>query len=275
MLDRVGLLHVIRQALPLVLLAVVLFAALQLVARAALYHPAVYPEGEWHAQALVKAEDAWITTSDKVLIHGWWRRVPEARFTVLYLHGNAGNLSHRADICQSISSAGASVLVIDYRGYGKSKGFPTLAGLVKDGEAAYQWIERQGIPRERIILHGESIGTGIAMQLASRLPSAAVVLEAPFTSFNEMAHRTLPFVGPLFVRGFNNLELVSTLRVPILVIHGSRDDIVPTEMGLRVFHAARQPKKLWLVREADHNTVRSVAGQEFARRLADFYSSVP
>lgn len=129
-------------------------------------------------------------------VHGWWVAKPGACLTTLYLHGNVGNITHRLGQ-QEITAAGSSALILDYRGYGKSEGWPTEMGLYQDSSAAYHYSINTGFTPKQIVLHGESLGTAVAVDLASRQGCAGLVLEAPFTSARYVAQATFPLVGPL------------------------------------------------------------------------------
>lgn len=124
-----------------------------------------------------------------------------SRVATLFLHGNAGNLTHRIDHATALKQAGCSVLVIDYRGYGKSDGVPTEKGLYLDAQAGYEWIKAAGFSGRQIVLHGESLGTAVGTELASRCECAALVLESPFASLGAIANMVFPLLGPTFVHG--------------------------------------------------------------------------
>lgn len=247
------------------------YAFLFVMANRAVYYPMRHPQGYWDAQAEVGAADVCLEAGDGVRLHGWWLASPGASLATLFLHGNAGNLTHRAARMKEIAAAGSSILVIDYRGYGKSEGRPSESGLYRDAEAGYLYLAAQGFPPERILLHGESLGTAVAVELARRRPAAAVILESPFTSARDMAGRVLPLVGPLLVWGYNTRSKIGLVRRPLLVIHGNQDEIVPFEMGRAVFEAAAGPKWFWEVAGAGHNDIVDTAGPRYRQRLTDFY----
>lgn len=251
-----------------------MFALLYYLAGRAPYHPSKYPDGNWAAQRTLGAADAWMEASDGVKIHGWWIDRPGSPYATLYLHGNAGNITYRAAHLREIVAAGSSVLILDYRGYGKSAGRPTEEGLYRDSEAGFIYLLGQGYRAEQIILHGESLGTAVAIDLASRRPCAGLILEAPFTSAGDVAATVVPFVGPLLVRSFNSVPKIRWIRVPKLFIHGDRDQIVPLRLGRELFAAAQGVKTLWVVPGADHNDILEVAGTEYRKRLEAFYESL-
>ncbi len=239
------------------------------------YYPMPYPQGEWGLQAAAGAQDEWFTTRDGVRLNAWWFPKPDARLTTLFLHGNAGNVTHRIDHAQAIREAGSAVLIVDYRGYGKSKGHPSERGLHLDADAAYDRLLQLGYGPKQIVVQGESLGTAIASELASRRGCAGLILESPLASLSEMAGRVLPVIGPMVAHGFDTKKTIREVRAPLLVIHGDADEIVPFSQGQTVFTAANQPKEFWRVPGAHHNDLLYTAGNEYVRRLRAFYRSVP
>ena len=243
-------------------------------ANRAVYYPLKYPAGDWDTQRLVGASDAWIETSDGVKIHGWWVQRDGSRLATLFLHGNAGNITHRVPRIQEIVAAGSSVLMLDYRGYGKSGSRPSEQGLYRDSEAGFVYLLGKGYRADQIILHGESLGTAVAIDLASRRPCAALILEAPFTSASDVAGTLLPVIGPLLVRSYNSLPKIRGIRVPELFIHGDRDEVIPLRLGQELFRAAQGSKTFWIIPGAGHNDILETAGAEYRHRLRAFYESL-
>lgn len=239
------------------------------------YYPTCYPDGDWNLQAAAGAEDLWFTTSDGVQLNAWWFPKLGSRMATLFLHGNAGNVTHRIEHAQSINSAGSAVLVVDYRGYGKSKGHPSERGLQLDADAAYDALLRLGYKPAQVLIHGESLGTAIAADLASRRPCAGLILEAPLASLSEMAGTVVPILGPLLVRGFNTKASIRRVHVPVLIIHGDADEIVPFSQGEAVFAAANRLKEFWCVPAGHHNDLLYIAGNQYIPRLRAFYNSIP
>lgn len=239
-----------------------------------IYYPMQYPQGDWALQAEVGAQDRWIQAADGTQLNAWWFPKAEAHFATLFLHGNAGNVTHRLDHAQAILDAGSAFLVVDYRGYGKSHGRPSEQGFYEDGDAAYGDLIRLAYTPDRIIVQGESLGTAVAVDLAIRRECAAVILESPLMSAGKVAGTVLPFLGPLLVRGYDTHSKISRVRVPVLVIHGDADEIVPFSQGQSVFHAANEPKEFWAVSGAHHNDLLEVTGTEYVVRLRSFYRRV-
>lgn len=247
------------------------YAMLRNLADRFIYYPMRYPQGAWEFQAKVGAEDRWLTASDGTRLNAWWFPKPDARFATVFLHGNAGNVTHRIDHALAVRDAGSAFLVVDYRGYGKSQGQPSERGLCQDADPAYAELLRLGYGPERIIVQGESLGTAIAVDLAMRKECAGVILESPLMSAGSMAGSVLPFLGPLVVRGYDTYSKISRVHSPLMVIHGDKDEIVPLSQGKAVFDAANEPKQFWSVSGAHHNDLLEVAGAEYVVRLRDFY----
>lgn len=239
-----------------------------------LYYPMRYPQGAWERQAQAGAEERWIVTADGQRLNCAWYPQTSARMATLFLHGNAGNVTHRVDHAEAIRQAGSACLIVDYRGYGKSEGLPSEAGLYADGQAAYEELIRLGYAPNRIVLHGESLGTAVATDLAVRNPSAALILEAPFMSVSKMAARVLPLLGPLLARGFDTYAKISRVHVPMLVMHGTADEMIPVSHGRAVFQRANEPKQFWELPQAHHNDLLDTAGPEYVHRLRAFYASL-
>jgi fermentation-respiration switch protein FrsA (DUF1100 family) len=239
-----------------------------------MYYPMRYPEGAWSVQQSLGADDVWLNASDGTRLHSWWIDAPNAKFATVHLHGNGGNITHRDLSAQNILAAGSSVLLLDYRGYGKSDGRPSERGLYRDAEAAYDSVASRGFRPGQIIIHGESLGTAVATWLATKRPCAGVVLEAPFTSAKAVAARVLPVVGPALIWGYDNLSRINQVRAPLLIIHGDRDEIIAYEFGQQLFAAAGEPKSFWTIPGASHNDLHVIGRPEFPSRLAGFYSKL-
>lgn len=191
-------------------------------------------------------ESVHLTTTDGVKLAGWFVPAANADVTVLYFHGNAGNISHRLDTIDLYHRLGFNVLIIDYRGYGQSEGRPSEQGTYLDAEAAWHHLvgERQLAP-EQIIIVGRSLGGGVAAWLAQQKPAAVLVLESTFTSIPAMAARQFPFlpVQPLARVQYNTLARLPHLTMPILIVHSPNDEVIPYDHGRQLFEAAPEPKQ--------------------------------
>jgi fermentation-respiration switch protein FrsA (DUF1100 family) len=161
--------------------------------------------------------------------------------------------------------------MLDYRGYGKSSGSPSEHGLYADADAAYLYLLDHGYSARQIILQGESLGTAVAVDLASRKDCAGVVLEAAFTSGGDVANTVLPFVGHLVFRGFDSKRKIANIRAPLLFFHGDRDETIPFKLGRSFFDAAPEPKYFVEIPGAGHNDLVETAGSTYRERLHEFY----
>jgi fermentation-respiration switch protein FrsA (DUF1100 family) len=195
-----------------------------------------------------------VTTADGLSLLAWFLPPRDGQPVVLHLHGNAGNIGHRSFRLGHFRRLGWGVLLLDYRGFGGNPGTPSEQGLLTDGRAGVSALERMGFAPSQIILWGESLGSGVAVQLGVEKSFAAVILEAPYTSITDMARRRFPFVpsGWLLLDRFDSLRAIGGLRAPVLIIHGARDRIIPVAMGQALFEAAPEPKQLWIVPESGH-----------------------
>ena len=239
-----------------------------------IYYPVRYPAGMWEFHGL-SVEDCTFEAEDGVELHAWWLHAArtEAAPVLLWFHGNAGNITHRADNLRMLAERDVDVLIVDYRGYGKSEGRPSEKGLYLDGEAAYDYLTRErGVEAGRIVCFGRSLGAAVALHVAVQRPVAGVVLESPFASARAMARRMMPVIplGPFIRSRFDNVGTVSKLDVPLLVLHGDRDELVPFKQGRAVFEAAPQAREFYTIRGAGHNDTYLVGGEPYFEALLDF-----
>jgi hypothetical protein len=217
-------------------------------------------------------EDVQVTTSDGVKLHGWFLPHPAPRATVLFFHGNAGNISHRLPKARLLRDLGLHVFLLDYRGYGASEGRVTETGLYRDARAAHAALcSRADVESSRIVCFGESLGGAVAIELATRVPCRALIVESSFTSIPDLAGDLFfPGVRYLVSARFDSLSRLPHLRVPILFIHGRDDDLIPFKHAERLLEAAHPPKELYAVPGAGHNDVYVVAGSRWAARIDGF-----
>lgn len=224
--------------------------------------------------------DVWIPVKsrDGGQLHGWWLPADGGtELTILYLHGNAGNVSSNLGKALELRSLGAAVLTIDYRGYGLSSGpFPSEQRLYEDAWAAWQFLRQEKeIAPQHLVIYGHSLGGAIGIELASQVPHlAGLVVEGSFTAMADMAtlshyNRWFP-VRQLLTQQFNSIAKVGHLKVPTLYLHGLADTSVPASMGEALYQATPGAKSLWLVPNADHNDLTAWAQDEFRQRLQGF-----
>lgn len=220
-------------------------------------------------------EDVFFETSDRKQLNGWYIPVRGAEDTLLFFHGNAGNIGHRLEKILLLHDLGVNVFIFDYRGYGQSQGSPSEAGLHRDAEAAYEYLtKKRGLQSEQIIPYGESLGGAVAVHLAAGKKVKALVTEGTFTSAKDMARIVLPFVPPgILASRFDALINIKNVDCPMLIIHSLDDETVPYELGEKLFGAASRPKKLLQLR-GGHNTAFLDSRQEYLRGLRDFFQGL-
>ena len=220
-------------------------------------------------------EDVRLETSDGVTLAAWWVPAPQGRGALIFSHGNAGNIGDRVGKLRLFHDLGLSVLAFDYRGYGASQGKPSEDGTAHDMDAAVAHVrDSRGVPLDRTVFYGESLGGAVVIEAATRFPPAALVAESTFTSARAMARRHYPFVPPALVRvGYDSLSRVRRLACPTLFLHGPADTIVPFEMGEALFRAAPEPKRFATL-VGDHNSGGILESPEACRKLAEFLDAV-
>lgn len=232
--------------------------------------------GYWvPAPADLAAEEVWLTSADGAPIHAWWCPREGANGATLFCHGNAGNLSQRSgDIRNIRDGLGQSVLIFDYPGFGKSGGTPSEVGCYAAADAAYGWLA-QKMPGERIVLFGQSLGGGVAVDLAHRVPHRGLVLFKTFTSVPDVAQAKYPILpARLLVRNrFDSLTKIEACRRPLFMAHGDADGLIPFTQAECLFAAAPVEAKEFLrLPGAGHNGEIS---REFSRRAAEFLREHP
>ncbi len=238
-----------------------------------------YPETEREITATpsqigLPYEDIQLKTSDGISLHGWYIPAPQPRGTVLFLHGNAGNISHRLDSVQMFHRLGYSTLIFDYRGYGNSSGVPTEQGTYRDAEAAWRYLtEQRQIPSCRIVLFGESLGGAVAAWLAARQKPAALVIASGFTSVPDLGQQLYPFLPVRWLARirYDTREYLRAVAAPVLIAHSPEDDIIPFEHG-RVLYAAANPPKQFLELAGGHNDGFIFMRESWVKALGDFLS---
>jgi hypothetical protein len=240
------------------------------------FRPSAEPVEGWQPPGL-GVEECTFPTRDGLRLYGWWHAGegddPGRRPVLLWCHGNAGNVTHRAEHLRMLAERGLAVFLFDYRGYGRSEGKPSERGLYMDGEAAYRYLTAErGIEPERIICLGRSLGGAVALHVAMRQKTAAVILESALEDVASIVRRKVRLLPlALFVRNrFDVLGRVRRLNVPLLVVHGSQDRAVPVEEGRAVYAAASSPKQIYLVEGAGHYDTYQVGGDEYYRTLREF-----
>jgi uncharacterized protein len=219
-------------------------------------------------------EDVYFNSQDNKRLHAWFIPSQGAEFTILFNHGNAGNISHRLDKISMLHAIGFNVFIYDYRGYGKSLGSPSETGLYKDIEGAYNYLREMGVSHDKIVLYGESIGGAIAIELAYRRPVGGIITENTFTSVKDMVKKAFPLM-PYFIFSsrFDSLSKIEHIKCKKLIIHSVDDEIVPFTQGERLFNAAIQPKEFLELR-GGHNTAFWDSLTAYKEGITSFASSL-
>lgn len=211
-----------------------------------IFFPSKFPAGDWDIAGL-PVENAEFTAADGTRLHGWYISHPQPTAQILFLHGNAGNVTDRVDALQRLyHDVEASVLILDYRGYGKSDGQPSEQGVLQDARAARAWLaKRAGVAESEVVLLGESLGGGVAVALAAELRPRALVLQSTFTSLPDMAAFHYPFLPAqwLMRSQLNSLATMQHCPAPLFQCHGTADEVVPFEQGERLFAASPAKRK--------------------------------
>ena len=259
-----------------------------------IYFPSKYPEGIWEraeprarvGQIVAQIEDVQLTAADGVRLHGWYctplvggaggtLEGVETRATLLYLHGNGGNISHRRDFIEELVRLPVNVLIIDYRGYGKSEGRPSEEGLYMDARAAWDYLTTtRATPAAEIVIFGKSLGGAVAIDLATKVEACGLVVQSSFTSIADMAGEVLPFVPRFVIRTkMDSLSKIAAVTCPKLFIHSQADEIIPYRLGRRLFDAASAPKQFYEVKDAPHNLTNTIGGAPYYEALRAFINS--
>jgi fermentation-respiration switch protein FrsA (DUF1100 family) len=217
---------------------------------------------------LAGAEEVVLKASDGEQIIVWHLPPRGDKPVVLYFHGNGGSLRYRVDRFRALTADGTGLIALSYRGYGGSSGSPTEPGLIADAMAAYDFAAARYAP-SRIVLWGESLGTGVAVALAAERPVARIVLEAPFSSAADVGMRAYPFlpVRLLMKDQFRSDERIARINVPILILHGALDRVVPMALGERLYGLANEPRQMVRFPNGDHNDLDSHGAQAVAREF--------
>ena len=199
-------------------------------------------------------EDVYIQTEDHIKIHGWLIKAPSAKNTLVFFHGNAGNIGDRLGKIDLFYRMGLNILIIDYRGYGKSEGHPTESGVYKDAVAAYDYLrERDDMKGQNIVGYGASLGGAIAIDLATKRALACLMVDSTFSSAVDIAKRVYPFVPSFLIRTkLDSVTKIKKINIPKLFIHSAEDRTIPIALGRKLYDAAPGPKEFIEI-VGDHN----------------------
>ena len=233
-----------------------------------------YPDPHWIATPAdlgLEAEEVMLEPEADVQLHAWFFPHPEPLGSLLFCHGNAGNVSHRLENAYYLVQTGFQVLLFDYRGYGHSSGQPSEAGLYRDAATAWQHLverpDTAGAPR---IIFGRSLGGAVAVDLASHADASGLIIESTFTSIRTLVRHIYHLPLPELPVKYDSLSKIGQLKMPLLALHGARDDLIPIADGRTLFDAAPEPKTWYSIPVAGHNDTYVTGGDAYFRQLAAF-----
>ena len=221
-------------------------------------------------------ESVHFVTEDQQQLHGWFIPAPDSDEVLLFFHGNAGNISHRLDSIEIFHQLGLSVFIFDYRGYGKSTGKPSEQGTYFDAIAAYDYLIRERSTKpDQLIYFGRSLGGAVASHLAVKHPPKALILESTFTSAPEMASRLFPVFPMRWLTRFSysNIGNIKSIHCPVLIVHSPDDEIIPYDLGRKLYDAANQPKQFLQI-HGGHNEGFLLSGTTYTHGLRDFLKNL-
>jgi uncharacterized protein len=256
-----------------VVVAVLLYAYALFVRRNSMFYPERHPLGMWDKSAYpIPPEDVFFTTTDNVRLHGWIirSRAPNAQL-IVWFHGNAGNITSRAPVAEGLAAHGVSVLLFDWRGYGRSEGSPAETALFLDAAAAYEFATWQTNPRD-IVLYGESLGGPYAAHVARTNAACCVIIENSFPSLSALGnalYAPLP-LGWLALNALPTTRWLNAAHLPVLVMHGRRDEVIPFALGQELFDGLRVPKQMLVSETAGHSGIPAAEGSRYFATVERF-----
>ena len=232
--------------------------------------------GQTPADINLDYEEVFLQGQDAVEIHGWWLPAENGRATLLFLHGNAGNISHRLDSLKIFHDLGLATLIIDYRGYGKSRGKPSEPGTYLDAMAAWRYLtEDRDIEPQQIIIFGRSLGGAVAVWLAANTPAAGLIMESTFTSIVDIGRQHYPYLPVKYLARIHypSIDLIARINSPLLVIHSPEDEIIPYRLGQALYDQAGEPRYFLEISGA-HNGGFLESGRRYTQGLDAFIETV-
>lgn len=252
---------------------VVLVGTIYLFQRKLQYFPEADPVPIPSAQAFRGLQLVELTTEDNNQLLSWYWP-GEKPLTLVYFGGNGGNRGNRLDWARDFHRLGYGLFLLDYRGYGGNPGTPNETGLYQDAQAALDWLAKES--DRKLAYFGESLGSGVAVEMATRSTPAGLIIQSGFSSAVDVGRSRYPIlpVGLLMQDRFESVSKIRSLNCPLLAIHGDRDRTVPLSLGWKLFETALQPKEWLLVPEASHNDVSTVGGQSYWKKIDEFLQKI-
>jgi len=237
-----------------------------------LYHPT--ENNYFGDKLLVPIEKVTIKTNDNIELVSWYHNKNVSKYkTILFLHGNAGSLENRIHKINHFNDMNVNFLIVAWRGFSGNKGQPTEIGLYEDAKSSIKWLKQKGIAEENIIIYGESLGTGVAIEVAQNKNFAGIILESPFTSMIDAGKNKYPFLPVAFLLKdkYESKKKIKNIKIPILVMHGKVDNIVPFYMGKHMYEIANQPKFSYF---SDYDNHMMEYNENLLKALKKFISSL-
>ena len=221
----------------------------------------------------LKYESVELKTADGLKLSAWYVPANDSNLTLVFCHGNGGNISHRLANLEILNNLGVNCIIFDYRGYGNSEGKPTEQGVYLDTQTAYDWlINEKKVPAGNILIYGQSLGGSVATHLASEVKARGLIIESTFTSFIDMAHHYYPYLPvKLFAKfRFNTFENLKKIKYPVLIIHSKKDDLIPYEFGQKLYEEAANEPKTFVEISGTHNEGFLTSGQVYIDGLSNW-----
>ena len=220
---------------------------------------------------LTNVEEVTLQTDSNAKLTCWYGRATIGQPTVLFFHGNGGAVSHRAQRIRDLMSDGYGIFILGYPGYGGNDGAPSEASFMEGALLSYEYLQNSGVASSDIVLYGESLGSGVAVQLAASVEARSLILESPMSSAIEVAREHYPLLLASFLLKdtFQSIDYVDRIDMPLLVMHGDRDRVIPIRIGQQLFEKARDPKKFITLKGAGHNNLQLYPVGEIVREFLD------
>jgi len=221
-------------------------------------------------------EDVTFKAADKTKLNGWFVPADNAEFTILFCHGNGGNIMHRLDSISLFHNLGVNVFIFDYRGYGNSEGTPSEEGTYMDVRAARRYLaRRKKIPHDNIIIFGRSLGGSIAAYLATRIKARALVIESSFTSYADIGKKFYPYMPVHWFAKFNypTIDYIKKVHCPVMIIHSRTDEVIPFEFGLELYEATNEPKEFIEI-QGGHNDGFLISGELYKKAWSQWINKL-
>lgn len=193
------------------------------------------------------------TTDDGLKLMAWYKKAKKGKPTIVYFHGNAGNITYILPIANYFITQGFGILLVEYRGYGGNPGHPSEQGLYQDGHSAIKFLLNQSVSTSNLVIYGQSLGSGVAVEMARDYQSCALILQSPFTSMYDVVHWHYPWIFFNPWDGYDSINKIGKINTPVLILNGKKDDVVPYQQGQTLFKAVRGQKKLVIYPDKGHN----------------------